>query len=245
MKRVQQALWIVYFTWAGIGTVLLALHSLPPWLGWSRPFFLWLCGIVGAVLLSRQLGTTRGVLSTLWLGALGFTAECIGVHTGFPFGSYRYTTVLGPQWLGVPWVIAAAWIFVLSCSLAFAPRRRGRLAAAMMASLLAVALDALLDPVSAVVLHEWVWTTPGSYFGVPWQNFAAWFVLGTIGLYPLVRLSVQRDVARQALAAVAALFVLFAIQAGERQWWIPIAIACVAWWIAGFTHLRTTRREPL
>src|ERR1044071_1314243 len=35
-------------------------------------------------------------------GGGGLLAETVGVHTGFPFGDYRYTGTLGAEVLGVP-----------------------------------------------------------------------------------------------------------------------------------------------
>jgi len=34
-----------------------------------------------------------------------------------------------------------------------------------------------MDPISSTILSEWVWQTPGAYFGVPISNFFGWFLV--------------------------------------------------------------------
>jgi uncharacterized membrane protein len=60
-----------------------------------------------------HVGATWGRLPALNLllgaGGLGLVAETIGVHTGFPFGTYAYADTLGPRLAGVPLVVPLAW----------------------------------------------------------------------------------------------------------------------------------------
>jgi uncharacterized membrane protein len=48
------------------------------------------------------------VLVTVCVGG-GLVAEALGWRTGWPFGSYRYGSTLGPKLLGVPMVVPLAW----------------------------------------------------------------------------------------------------------------------------------------
>ncbi|OHV61385.1 carotenoid biosynthesis protein [Pseudofrankia sp. BMG5.36] len=57
--------------------------------------------------LRRGWAFTSGCLG-LTIG-LGFAAEVVGVHTGWPFGRYSYTGRLGPKIVGVPPLILLAW----------------------------------------------------------------------------------------------------------------------------------------
>ncbi len=101
------------------------------------------------------------VISYLW--------EFVGVETGIPFGSYYYTSALGPQIGPVPIAIPLIWCalgyFCLQASDHY-----------IMASALMVSLDLSFDPVFSGSLHLWNWTGPTQYFGVPWTNFLGWFI---------------------------------------------------------------------
>jgi uncharacterized membrane protein len=56
---------------------------------------------------------TRGarVAAGLLLGTAvpGYAVEVLGVHTGVPFGSYAYSSTLGPRLFGAPPLIGLAW----------------------------------------------------------------------------------------------------------------------------------------
>lgn len=44
------------------------------------------------------------------------------------------------------------------------------------AAFIMVMWDLIMDPVASTVLSQWVWQSPGAYFGVPITNFFGWFV---------------------------------------------------------------------
>jgi uncharacterized membrane protein len=54
-------------------------------------------------------GARAAAVTGLCAGGLGLLAESVGVATGFPFGSYRYASSLGPALMGVPLVVPLAW----------------------------------------------------------------------------------------------------------------------------------------
>lgn len=62
----------------------------------------------GAAAAVRLLAVAAGV---------GLAAEALGVHTGIPFGEYRYTGTLTPQLLGVPVIVPLAWAMMAYPSL--------------------------------------------------------------------------------------------------------------------------------
>ncbi len=66
-------------------------------------------------------GAVRGVrglvLVPLVAGGLGLAAETVGVHTGFPFGTYAYADTLGAQLADVPLLVPLAWTMVAYPSL--------------------------------------------------------------------------------------------------------------------------------
>ncbi|ONH30502.1 hypothetical protein BL253_13525 [Pseudofrankia asymbiotica] len=70
--------------------------------------------------LRRGRAFTAGYLA-LTIG-LGFTAEAVGVRTGWPFGRYTYTGRLGPAIAGVPPLILLGWAMMTYPALLLARR---------------------------------------------------------------------------------------------------------------------------
>lgn len=127
------------------------------------------------------------------VGVLGFTAEYVGVHTGLLFGDYEYGTVLGPDFRGVPWLIAVNWFVVVLGAAAlmnvFVKQQRGlskiqkQLFIIIGGALLATALDWMLEPV-AIELGYWQWA--GSE--IPIYNYVCWFVISLLCMVAFVML---------------------------------------------------------
>ena len=140
---------------------------------WAAPAFLLLAGLLVLVAAERA---DRATL--LAVGALGFVAEAIGVHSGWPFGRYEYTNVLQPQIIGVPLVMAAAWMVLAAYVKAMLTGfRLPAWLAALSGSLWMTALDLVIDPLAAGGLKYWRWIDTGFYYGIPAQNFLGWFVV--------------------------------------------------------------------
>jgi putative membrane protein len=102
---------------------------------------------------------------------------------GLPFGPYRYTDALGPQWFGhVPLLIPLSWFFmaVPSYALARAALPRGHQAwqRVLLASFVLASWDLSLDPAMSHATAYWVWGEPGPYYGMPLLNLAGWYVTG-------------------------------------------------------------------
>ena len=103
--------------------------------------------------------------------AFGVAVEVLGERTGFPFGTYSYLAP-GPAVFGVPLLVPLGWFAFTLIALAVAPRGRAR----WIAPLALVAWDLGLDP---LMVREGFWAfEQGSYFGVPWSNFAGWYLAG-------------------------------------------------------------------
>ena len=106
----------------------------------------------------RWHGPRGGGVLLLVAGGGGLLAEAIGVHTGFPFGSYTYTGTLGPQLLGVPLVVPLAWVMmawpalVVGRTLGAARPRSRQSGAVALAS-----WDVFLDP-QMVDAGHWRWS---------------------------------------------------------------------------------------
>ena len=110
-----------------------------------------------------------------------FGSEFLGVLTGFPYGAYAYSTLVGPRLFGlVPVFIYIAWVNIsyLAITTTTVGLGRSRLWRAPVDGLVAVAWDAMVDPL-AVRAGYWTWLAPGGFYGVPLSNFLGWFLVVT------------------------------------------------------------------
>lgn len=122
----------------------------------------------------------------------GLITEIIGVNTGYLFGSYSYGKVLGPQVLGVPWLIGINWFIVVYCAGctthyfekwilhqiagdAQLSTRVQHLSFIIDSALLAAFFDWLLEPV-AIKLGYWNWDNNS----IPFYNYCCWFIISAI-----------------------------------------------------------------
>jgi uncharacterized membrane protein len=136
----------------------------------------------------------HGALRYRWSGILIFIVICLVVSnilentsilTGFPFGHYHYTGVLGPKLFLVPLLIGPAYVsagylaWVLSTVLVGDVRRDSRaletFVVPFIASFIMVVWDLCMDPTSSTIRHWWIWEQGGGYFGVPLTNYLGWF----------------------------------------------------------------------
>ena len=130
---------------------------------------------------------TKGVFifAALCLG-VGTLAESVSLRTGFPFGHYYFTDVMGPKVFQLPVLLALAYLGVGYVSWVLAllilgcvnkPIRGARLLALpLLASLIMVAWDLSMDPNWSTLGRAWIWQDGGRYFGVPLSNFIGWFL---------------------------------------------------------------------
>lgn len=157
-------------------------------------------------------------LKRLAAGALvGFAAEFVGVRLGVPFGPYRYTEILQPQLLGVPVVIAAAWMTLAAyVKQILGPWRLPAPAECVAGAAWLTAIDLLIDPLAAGRLGYWRWLAGGTYYDIPAVNFAGWFLVGLPALLVLRRESAPNLPARAAGLTVVLFFTLLAAAHGLR-----------------------------
>ncbi|HLY27971.1 MAG TPA: carotenoid biosynthesis protein [Aggregatilineales bacterium] len=116
------------------------------------------------------------VLELLWTAFYGFLLEWLTIKQ---LGAYHY----GPFLImidGAPLAVALGWAVVIYCSMRFSSRiRLPEAARPILDALLALNVDLALDAV-AIRLGMWAWTGVGlnqQWFGVPWVNFWAWFIV--------------------------------------------------------------------
>ena len=138
----------------------------------------------------------------------GLGVEVLGVHTGWPFGTYQYDSSLGAQLFGVPLVVPFAWVMMVHPALVAARRVAGHWVFAYGGALLA-AWDLFLDP-QMVAAGRWKWEVTGAHVpftpDIPMSNPFGWLFAGLliIGLLNKV-LPRERRKNAASLAAVDAL----------------------------------------
>jgi uncharacterized membrane protein len=117
-------LFLLYLAVFPGSTITIALDRVPAWGEWMGGVLLLLQGAIVLCWLVGSYGR-RGALAAALVFLLAWGVEHIGVSTGFPFGRYRYTTLLQPQLLGdVPLVIPCAWLMVAVGSWQLAAQNR-------------------------------------------------------------------------------------------------------------------------
>lgn len=124
------------------------------------------------------------LLFTVTVFLIGWLFETLSVLTGFPFGSYHYTEVMGPFVGHVPVSVMPAYCVMgyVSWSMAriLLGRMDGRLdttlrfAVPVAAAVLMVVWDLSMDPLRATVEKRWIWLEGGPHFGVPVKNYLGW-----------------------------------------------------------------------
>lgn len=155
-----------------------------------------------AAAVTLDLASTRGARAVAALlivaGGGGLVAESVGVHTGFPFGSYDYTGTLGAEVLDVPVVVPFAWIMMAWPALAVARRLTGpgrRWVTAVVGACALTAWDVFLDP-QMVDQGYWRWHDPAPALpgvdGIPLTNFAGWLLVSFLMIATLDRLIDKR-----------------------------------------------------
>jgi putative membrane protein len=141
-----------------------------------------------------------------WRGMIVFVLLCIGMgaffealslRSGFPFGHYVFTDLMGPKLFGLPVLLALAYVgmgylswIVALVILGYRYRPiagSGMVRVPLVASLVMVAWDFSMDPIWANIDRAWIWRDGGAYFGVPISNFLGW-LLTVLVIYQLFAL---------------------------------------------------------
>jgi len=134
--------------------------------------------VVADALLRNRLAALYAFVAVY---AVSLASELMGTGWGVPFGPYSYTSLLGPKWFGlVPLLIPLSWFTMSWACWTIARQYRSGLAAILLATVLLVSWDLLLDPAMSKVTSYWVWGEAGSYYGMPWMNLFGWGVTGLV-----------------------------------------------------------------
>jgi uncharacterized membrane protein len=169
-------------------SMLVALQIIPP--------------ALFALLHGVQIYRPRGILVfTAICLAVGNIFENLGIRTGFPFGSYYFTGVMGPKLFGVPILMGPAYLAIGYTSWLLSHLilnntddvRPGRVVATpVLAAGIMVVWDLSAEPIWSTIGHFWIWRRGGPYFGVPVSNFLGWFLTNYI-IFQLFALYLSRQ----------------------------------------------------
>lgn len=112
--------------------------------------------------------------------------ETTSIATGFPFGRFYYTDLLGIKAGNVPlgimmeyffmgyltWTIGGIFLNETTAGI----NRKNLLFLPILAALIMVLWNLSFDPVMSTVEGNWIWVNGGLFQGVPLSNFAGWFL---------------------------------------------------------------------
>ena len=152
--------------------LIIGLHVVPPML----------FALVHGTL---QYGRRAVLVFTAICVVLGNLLENVSLVTGFPFGRYHFTDVMGPKIAQVPILLGLAYIGMgylsWTVGLLIGGGARKPLAGyriftqPLIAAFVMVGWDLSMDPIWSNVVHGWIWHDGGSFFGVPISNFLGWY----------------------------------------------------------------------
>jgi len=199
-----------FFTWAFHGFAV------------GNMLFGGLAVVADALLRNRR----AALLAFLAVYAVSLSSELMGTGWGVPFGPYSYTSLLGPKWFNlVPFLIPLSWFTMSWACWTLVRQQRSGTMAVLLATVLLVSWDLLLDPAMSKVTSYWVWGEAGSYYGMPWMNLFGWGVTGLLLFVILNQVAAQP---RTTVSfAVAVYGINFALPLGFcilNQYWIAVAV---------------------
>jgi len=185
----------------------------------------------------------RVVWMLLAVSLLALASELLGTSTGFPFGGYGYSSLLGYRILGlVPFPIPISWTTILYCALAICGRllparddTGTRVRWSVVGALLLTAWDVAMDPAMVRTFH-WAWDNPGAFYGMPVTNWLGWLGTGFVLSWVMLRFVPPSEFAARVSPSRLPL-VLYALNGV-----MPIAI-CLRhgmWWAAVLGALAMT-----
>ncbi|MER3431360.1 MAG: hypothetical protein C4324_10025 [Blastocatellia bacterium] len=128
------------------------------------------------------LGPRGGSILFSTLAVYAILIEAAAIATGFPYGHFGYSHLLGFQLFGlVPWTVAFAWPpLILGAYSVAAFLFENRFLRILGTGVIATLFDSVLDP-GAVSLGFWRYSESGFFYGVPASNFAGWLLTATAG----------------------------------------------------------------
>tara|TARA_B110000902_G_scaffold92651_1_gene109975 strand:+ start:275 stop:910 length:636 start_codon:yes stop_codon:yes gene_type:complete len=138
---------------------------------------------------------------------MGFLVEMLGTNTGFPFGEYSYSSILGPGLLGTPFLIGVLWwVLLRSFNDVFSRISSNKTIISLATGLGMLLLDIFIEPV-AIGLGFWEWQAAE----VPLENYMAWFVLSFVFTRLTMDGQVNNTMSKWVLIVLGGFFIIMGI----------------------------------
>lgn len=181
-KNKQILMWILVIVYAST----MIIFSIDEKYAMIRIFCTVICFTVFAIIHGIERYGVKSVIFFFFIASvISILYENLSVITGFPFGNYYYSDLLGPKIGHAPIFLIGYFGFCyLSWSLAGAILNKYKnhltksdvIILPIVATFIAVMFDYVMDPYAATVLGAYIWEDGGSYFGVPFSNFMGWYL---------------------------------------------------------------------
>jgi len=169
-------------------------------------------------------GGKRTAIFFLASAVVTYMLEEVGVRTGWVFGAYHYSDMLGPKLGHVPVLIPLGWFMMIypawmvGRALMQGLNTKSLPGIAALAAISATVMtgwDVVMDPGMAAD-KNWIWENGGAYFGVPRHNYLGWLVT-TFVVYVIAGFiwkSIDRTLVQERYFAALPVFVyaLFALR---------------------------------
>lgn len=117
---------------------------------------------------------------------ISWSTETASIATGFPFGNYHYTDLLGVKLGAVPLIVMpayfaagyVAWTMgtIFLGNLGRGIEKRNLFLVPFVASFMMVMWDFCYDPVNSTINGAWIWEDGGAHHGVPLSNYLGWYL---------------------------------------------------------------------
>jgi putative membrane protein len=220
---------------------------------YSGPTYVLLGALAALAHAAARLGARRALALLVVATSIALGAELLGTSTGFPFGDYHYTPLLGYRIAGlVPFPIPISWFYMLYACLTMTGRCLSlprspvdRWGWALVAGLMLVAWDVSMDPAMVKTAH-WIWGSGERFaalgfpawlvaffsrdvfYGMPLANWFGWLLTGTLIARALLAIA-PPDVVKERVSPSSLPILLYAVNG-----FMPIAL-CLRdelWWAA-------------
>lgn len=152
---------------------------------------IWAFGIIFLIIFHGipMLGGKNMVVIMVIGAVTSLAFEACGVNFGWFFSQYTYTGVIpGPKILGfdmfsmvgyaianyVVWATAQSAVGMLDNKF----RKYDVVLIPLVSMFLVASIDYATDPLLATILGTHDWHEPGVYYGIPFQNYVGWYIMG-------------------------------------------------------------------
>ncbi len=217
--------------------------EMPPWAHYLSGINVVLFAIPSFWATTRWLGRRDAIILFAALGILALAIETAATITGFPYGHFGYSNLLGYRLFSyVPWTVALAWTPLLLAAYVVARRTIENLPLRIVVvALILLVFDLVLDP-GAVRLGFWRYAEGGVFYGVPVSNFFGWIFSGGIGAVVIEVFTAWRKPLLPAPAQmtssgffIVAFWTSIAFFAGM---WVPLAIGGIVIVLLSIFYIR-------